>query len=452
MNSLYRALYFRTFVVFFIIIIPFLVLFTLGYDINLNKSSISQSLLVSIETLPRGSSVLNQNQVAGTTPTEIRAQNNDPITLDITQNNYFSEKFTFLSTANTVANISSLALIPQKPLFLSKANSGEEIITVLSDQLILIKKDNTFLVKNYTFSGIEKAEFIVENLDGSSLKNYNFVDIGGAYFFPDSQKLLFVKDDKWSFKNFDKSPFLASNIVKKNTLLMILTKENQLWLLDLDTNQLKFVDSEIFGLSKIANSDFIWILKGTQVYRVDNFNDMNFQISPEQKYHNFTVAKNPNSKFSFFEAKNVFQGVVLKYDSMLTYIPDYDNKQFSYLTNSAEVFETSGSTIFWTDDKGDLFANNLELKTEIKLGQLAFDNKNFDKISIFYYSPWKRIFVYSEDKTYTVWFDKNIPNSSILKYFPYSFTGGNCLSEVIEKNQFCIQDNSLVSYRNTRIW
>jgi hypothetical protein len=451
MNSVYRAVYFRTFVIFFIIVLPFLVLFTLGYDINLNKSSLSKSLLVSLETLPRGSKVLSDSQVIGSTPVEIRGKNNTPITLDIVQNDYFPEKFIFLSSTNNVANISNLALIPQKSSILSKANDGEELVTILNDRLVLVKNGSTFAVKNYTFGGIADTELPVDNQSKVELKNKYFIDIGGAYFFPDSQKLLVFKDEKWSFKDFDKFSFNVDKIVRKNSLFLIQSKSNQLWLYDLDTNQVKYIDSDIYGLSKTANSDFIWILRGSQVYRVDNLSDTNFQISSDQRYYNFNILKK-NDNSLFFDAKNLFQGVVLKYDSQIVYIPDFNSKQSVVLTDTAMSFETIGSTIFWLDSKGSLFANNLELKDEVKIGQIDTGSNLLNRVRISYYPTWKRVFVYLENKVYTVWFDKNVLNTSILKYFPYSFSDGNCLVGITEKNQFCIENNSLVSYRNTRIW
>lgn len=452
MNSLYRALYFRTFVLFFLIILPFLVLFTLGYDINLNKSGLSQSLVISLETLPRNSKVVEKNKIVGNTPTEIKSETNTPITLDVVQDNYFPEKFTFLSASNTVANISNLTLIPKSPIILSKNPSNQSLVAILNDRLILTKEVGNFYIKNYTFGGIENNQVLVNNSEKIALLNNHFIDLGGSYYFYDSQSLLLLKDEKWIFKDFKKFPFKAVKVVKKNTVFLIQTDNDQLWSYEAETNLLKFIESDISGLSKTINSDFIWILKGSQVYRIDHFNDLNFQFTTNRQYYSFDTIKKSSSSRSFFDVKSVFQGIVLKYDEDLIYIPDFDTKQTIPITNKAKSFETIGSSIFWISDNGSLFANNLELKNEVTFDQILLKKESLENIKISYYVPWKRLFIYSDNEVNTVWFDKSVLNTSILKYFPYTFSSGDCLVGITEKNQFCIEDNKLVSYRNTKVW
>jgi hypothetical protein len=452
MNSLYRALYFRTFVLFFLILLPFLVFFTLGYDINLNKSSLSQSLLISIVTLPRNSKVVEGNKIVGKTPTEVRGQNNLPITLDITQNNYFPEKFTFLSNSNTVANISNLSLMPDKPAILSTNTTNEEIVSILSDRLILMKINNKYYTKSYTFGGVENTESLISNQDDLSLVNGNYIDIGGAYYFYESQSLLTQKSEKWIFFDLKKLPFKTNKIIKKNSIYLIQTDDSQLWYYDIESNLLKFIESNVFGISKVINSEFVWILKDSKIYRIDSLNDSSFQINTNQGYYNLDIFRKSNRAQNFFDIKNVFQGVAVKYGTDLIYIPDFDTSQSILISNSVESFEIAGSAIFWIDSKGDFYVNNLELKSESLLGQLPTENTPADNIKISYYSAWKRVFVYLKDQTYTSWFDKSVLNTSVLKYFPYSFSKGWCLAGVTEKNQFCIENNKLVSYRNTRIW
>lgn len=452
MNSLYRALYFRTFVLFFLIILPFLILFTLGYDISLNKSGLSQSLVISIETLPRDSKVIENNKTIGNTPAEVRGENNVPITLNVTQNNYFPEKFIFFSASNTVANISNLALLPQTPIILSKNPTSQTLVTILNDSVVLVKEDNKFYIKNYTFGGIENNQIPINNSENVNLLNNYFVDLGGAYYFYDSQVLLISKDEKWIFKDLKKLPLKVVKIVKKNTSFLIQTDNSQLWSYDSETNLLKFIESGIFGISKNINSDFIWILKGSEVYRIDSSNDLNFQFTVNRQYYNFDIIKKLDNSLSSFDVKSVFQGIVLKYNTDIIYIPDFDTKQSVLITNNAESFEAFGSSVFWLSDNGSLFSNNLELKSEVIIDKIPLKSESIEKVKISYYIPWKRLFVYSDDKVNTVWFDKSVLNSSILKYFSYSFSGGDCLVGITEKNQFCIEGNKLVSYRNTKIW
>jgi hypothetical protein len=451
MNLLYRALYFRTFVVFFLIILPFLVLFTLGYDLNLNKSGLSKSLLISIETIPRGAKIQSENKFVASTPTEIRTANNKPITLDITQANYFPEKFTFLSNSNNVANISNLALLPQKPTALSKTDSQETLIAILKEDLVLTQINGKYGTKSYNFGSIQNTFNQLENSDLISIVNNSFEDLGNAYWFPDSNALIILKEGGGLIKNLQKLPSSPIKIVKKNDDFLIQDASNKLWKYNSITDRLFFVDSGVTGLSKTISPDFIWILKGSKVSRLDDITDTNLQVDTNNPYFTFDTIDNTENKISF-EAHNVFQGILFKYDSKLYYVPDYDSRQFQIVSVLARNTYTSGSVIFWINDKNDLFASNLELKTENLLGNLSLTSANVDRIKMTYYPTWKRLFVYQSSGSSTVWYNKDTANNSVLKYYPYSFSTGSCLVGIFEKNQFCIENNQLVSYRNTRIW
>jgi hypothetical protein len=193
MNSFYRAFYLRTFVLFFLIIVPFLVLFTLGYDLNLNKSSLSKSLLINFDTLPRGANVLNNGIKVASTPAEISIQNGQQVTLNLEQTNYVSEKFTFFSANNdnSFAKISNLTLMPSKPQKLGNAVQGYNKIAILDEGRVLAKKGDDYHIMSYNFGGLQSESTVIQNPDKSSIKEGFFVSTDNGFWFPDDNTLLY---------------------------------------------------------------------------------------------------------------------------------------------------------------------------------------------------------------------------------------------------------------------
>jgi hypothetical protein len=232
-----------------------------------------------------------------------------------------------------------------------------------------------------------------------------------------------------------------------------LSDTNQLWYYALDSDKLQFVESGITDIGATKSPDFIWILKGNNVYRYNNANFTTITFQPTEIYHSFSKSVAGENTLNFFEVKNVFQGIAIKYGPQIIYIPDFDNKQNVAISDSGKAVFTSGSSVFWIDEKGVLYEYNLELKTEAVITTLEVTSETkYDRILFYYYGTWKRVFVYAENKVYTFWFDRDISNSSIIKYYPYILSTGKCLPLVVEKNQFCIENNDLVSYKNTKIW
>ena len=57
MNSSKRRAIFTVFAVFFVILLPFIVILSLGYGIDIQKGSVSNNLTVKVQTFPRNSNI-----------------------------------------------------------------------------------------------------------------------------------------------------------------------------------------------------------------------------------------------------------------------------------------------------------------------------------------------------------------------------------------------------------
>jgi len=111
------------------------------------------------------------------------------------------------------------------------------------------------------------------------------------------------------------------------------------------------------------------------------------------------------------------------------------------------------NSLFWIDEDKKLFSYNLFLKNLVAFDKIdQLENENNGQLKIFYYFQWRRILIYSPTKVVSVWFDKDVINTSIIDYFPVLWIDNKkCLSKVFDRYQFCAS-GELESYRNTSIW
>ena len=455
MNTFYRALFFRTFVLFFLIIIPFLVLFTLGYDLNFNKNSLSQSLLISVDTIPKSALVNNKGTQISTIPAEISTQNDKTTKLEISEPGFYTEKFSFFSKSpsNSVAKISSLTMMPERYESLSSPASNQEFISLLNDNLLLLKEKENYFLKTYSFGGAQNKNIEISNPDAVILINNYNIDLGGVFWFPDSKAIMLKNNNAWELKNLAKFPFSVADISKKDDSLVLLNSDNQLWIYDINTRLLRFVESNVNGLSMTKNPNILWVLKGKEVYRYDE--NQSLLVATENDKPSFVLEQSLTGSVGHntFEVANVYQGIAFRYGDVITYIPDFDKSKPFVVASGAKSLYAVGSVIFWLDKDSKLTIVNLELKSETLVTGVDLDKtKPFERVSFFYYVPWKRLFIYSDNKDYTMWYDKDTANSSIIRYYPQLQSSGSCLPLVLEKNQFCIESGSLVSYRNLKLW
>jgi len=146
--------------------------------------------------------------------------------------------------------------------------------------------------------------------------------------------------------------------------------------------------------------------------------------------------------------------LVFQVDQKLYYVPDFA-KNIPVLIGP-EVFSwfAAGSSLFWLDRSFNLYVQNLNLNIQKFLSQFNLDsNLTYHQLRIFYYSKWKRLFIFTPKEVYALWFDKDIFNDTIVAYYPVLWVSqASCLSRISNDYQFCLLDGQLINYNNTYIW
>lgn len=456
MNSIKRQTIFTIFAVFFIILLPFIVIFSLGYGIDFKKGSVSNNLTVKVQTFPRNSNIfVGENKFE--TPAELSIPAGQQTKLRIENENFFTENFEVASklNENSTARIEGLWLLPKNP---ESEFTTNKIINVLDKNYLLLEKDDKYGVANYAFAGIRDEFIEINNPENIKVQPGSWQPLLQNIFWEQTQNLILYQKNssQWELLNLKSFPnnFVSIVGLDKNQLI-VLDSEKNLWLLNLSNKTLTFAENNITGLSFTQSPDMIWLLQSDTIFRLErisldplNINFVNNKFSSSKSIllaNQVVIPENLNN----FVTKNLFLGLVFKIGNTAIYIPDSNKESYKILTNDLKSIGTSGSTIFWLDKENNIHTYNLLINQERLINIPDLNLESDSEIVLSYYSNWKRLFVYTKKQVVAVWIDFDINNDSILFYSPFNWIEDqNCLSVINSNYQFCSKENKLFVYKN----
>lgn len=456
MHSNQRQTLFTIFAIFFIVLLPFIIILSLGYGIDIKKGSVSNNLTVKIQTFPRNADIII-GDTKFQTPSELSIEAGKQVTLTIQKENYFSENFELISipNQNSTARIEGLWLLPKEP---EASFAIDDILNILDKNYLLLEKNGNYGIANYTFAGIRNEFVKIDNPDKVTVKKGTWQVLLQNIFWEQDQNIILHQknNSQWEFINLKVFPqdFVSVVSLNKNQVLL-LDSESNLWYLNLDTKIITFLETRIQGLAFTESPDMVWVLQNDTIFRFDrggidplNINFTQNQFSSSKSIYNasrLVDSKNLNN----FVTKNLFLGLVFKIGNSAIYIPDSNKETHSLITTDLKSLGTSGSSIFWLDLQDNLHTYNLLIDQERSIDLPKLDYKNNSEVVLSYYSGWKRLFIYTQDQVVTIWIDLDVNNDSILNYKPFLWLENqSCFGSINNNYQFCNKDNGLVLYKN----
>jgi hypothetical protein len=456
-----RRTFFLVFAIFFIVCVPFLVLFSLGYSFNLKNPEIKNSLSVKIQTIPNGADISTGEEIKGQTPIDLSINENQNVNLKVRLKEYFSEEFVVSSDSkNGIVDLSNLWLLPAKSEKIS--NPQNEVIQIISENLAIIKSKNNFWIQSFGLSGFDNNTQAIQESNTLSAKTITLPElspnsqeflldtkkywqkISDTYYYRDNT-LLIKKDGFWQIKNLSESNNITIKKVAKidNANLSILDNEKKLWILNLENLDLRFVDQGIDSMQSAGTPNKIWLWKYNTLYRFNPSDILTNNLDWNRNIFlkNGLIGDEVGGKF---DVQNIFQGTAVQVGKYVLYTPDYKENQWQLLATNTKQIATENETLFLIDETNNLSSYNLYNNTQRFILTL-----NETPVSFGYVKEWNRLVFYSMDGVSSTWYNKEIFNPNIKVYRNNSWIQNQqCYSKVIAKVQFCVEDKTLVVYKN----
>lgn len=457
MLSVYRSLFFNIFAIFYIVSLPFLIILSLGYDLSLKNQNFSNALTVHIESTPRNAEIKTKN-VIYKTPTELKIPQNQVTSLTIQSPNFLSETMIFSGNLgeNTAARVDNLWMLPRNPnnIFGLQDFKG---LNILSPDLLLLQKEKQYFVQSYGFSGIENKALAIQNSNNIIINTGNWERLLENTFWKKDQNLILHQDanKNWQFVDLKVfNPEFVSVAKISNFEIILLDTDQILWLLDLNTQVLSFLDKGYQGLAFTDSPDTIWLLSDDTIFNPKRSNLGSGNFNPQSDiYARSSIFKsnletNKVLTFDNFLPKSVFLGIIFKIQDSLLYLADSNKSNIQIIARDVSFLSSQNSTVFWLNKDQDFFAYNFFLKQRNYFGKISSQGKD---IRIAYFSRWRRIFIYDDKEVISFWYDTEVTNKSIINYSPNSWIQSRCLPQIQDNYQFCINEKELLVYKNNSI-
>ena len=478
----HRRLVFKIFVILFLLLSPFLTVYSLGYGLDLSQRKLNHSVDITLQTTPSGALVKANNSPVITTtviPTRLTAKDGYLIHLEVEKEGFLKERLDLWGQpgTNTTARVNPLVLLPEE-FNISFKDPEKKLLSIVTENLVLYQQKNQLMIQLYSFSGLlGNPEMVVtELLDINKILPSFWTNLSNnLYWQEETNLLLYKRANLWYLLDLGQTNLLIQQIARvDNETILVLDLENKVWLLDLPNNlnllaqslkKINFLIGDIQGLTFTRSPDIIWFLRKGQIFAVPRENVRNLSSVLEYReldsyeYTNLSTSDLVTdflaaNKIVRFLASYAHQGLVFQVDQKLYYVPDFA-KNIPVLIGP-EVFSwfAAGSSLFWLDRSFNLYVQNLNLNIQKFLSQFNLDsNLTYHQLRIFYYSKWKRLFIFTPKEVYALWFDKDIFNETIVAYYPVLWVSqASCLSRISNDYQFCLLDGQLINYNNTYIW
>jgi hypothetical protein len=459
-----RRTFFLVFAIFFVICLPFLILFSLGYSVNLKNPEIRNSLSVKLQTIPSGAEVSANEDKKGVTPIDLAINENQNINLKIKLKEYFAEEFVVSSGINnSIVDLSNLWLLPTKSEKISEVKY--DIVQIISENLALLKSNDRFWIQSFSLAGFDNDPQLIQLQNKISNKDLSFPKLEEEYqiklnenqtpwqkisnsaFYRDNI-LLWKRENYWQLIDLKKNDINVKKILKvDDNHLAILENEKKLWLFEPDLMDLKFIDQGIEAMNSIGTPSKVWLWRYNTLFR---FNSTDI-LSGNLDWNRNSFLKNgliADEIGGIFDVQNVFQGVAVQVGKYIFYVPDSKENQWQLLTTNTKKFATENETLFWIDDTNNLTSINLYngYKRYITLLPSAPTSFGFVK-------EWNRLMFYSPNSVSSIWYNKDILNTDIKIYNNSTWINNQqCFNKIINKVQYCIDNKSLVVYKNNNLF
>jgi hypothetical protein len=451
MSPRYRILIFTIFALLFVGITPFLIFYSTGY--NYDQGKVVRTLSISTSTFPSGANVELYNKKIGSTPKEFQATEGQSFTLDINKGGFVTESFSLWSPSDepATARLTNIWLLPKDADNVDKAENNDTFLGFLPISRMLIKSNDSYVITTVNASGVENSREKISSPQGLDIKEGNWIQLTNTSFWNKTQRLLIDKaDNSWRVYDISDLNIGVEELVSVgDNTYWVLTADKKLWLYS-PKEPLIFLANEIEGIFSMDVPDTLWVWRADSLYRIDRYQPNSYLDLNNFVFQNALLLDiKTDGKQSNLQVLPLFQGFAVRFGDEAWYLPDLNAEAVKIATN-AKVLGSSNELFLWIDDNKVLHSLNYILQRERTYGALDIDMEK--PVEIFYYSDWKRVMVYADNRVYSAWLDKNYANDFVQQYNAVSWVEKRCMPEVVNRVQYCQDTTSFSAYKNARWW
>ena len=260
--------------------------------------------------------------------------------------------------------------------------------------------------------------------------------------------MLIRRSGYWLSIDLDKINLKAQSVARVNSSnVVILDTDNNLWVYNFDIGQTKFIDTGFVKMKMLSMPSTIWLWKNDTIYRLEPADVLSESIawSRYEYLKNYLIEE---QKGQVLDVQNLYQGIVFQVGRYLLYVPDYKKNYWQVISSNAHSLTTANESIFWLDTDKNLWTHNFNNNLVRNLAQ----NVELTE-KIVYFDGWKRIMLYYKDQVDSLWYNKDVTNNTIKSFSRQSWiTNQNCYPKVIDRVQYCLQNQDLRIYKNNNLF
>jgi len=487
--------------IFFLILSPLLAIYALGYDFDIKKNDLKNTVTVSTETSPDNVLVESKGDfgvVNNHSNGDYRLATTKQFSIDLSKDGYLSEKFLIKgkNEDNSLVRLKKIHLLPINSQELGQIDPRWKNINFISKDYLLYSKadDQTniddWFIQQYSFNGflgdskkisINTTSDLDKNDTGTQLtQNQNLFEVKNLnpngfweeverdiFWEKESQTFIFKNSSgEWSFWQ---SQFLGLGdldsiwLNQDQVLLHDKVKSKNLYLYDVYNNNLSYLTDNIKAIS--FNAGILWLWHEDNLYKIGRNEIPNLGTILLEKQNGYSLKSieglgttslydsNPD-----FKIKNVYQGVIAFINNQIFYHPDSQENKWTLIASDVQYWTSSWHSIFWIDNKNTLITHNLELGYRRIISQPDFDLEKVELLNLDYYPSWHRVFFYYKSKINpndnlhisSVWYNPDFINNQIRTFSYVNWISQPVCRSFIESGYiFCIdKDGKFLSYRN----
>ena len=439
---------------FFVIITPFIVIYSLGYDFDWSNGRLTRNLFLNVQTIPRSAKVELGSGREYTTPAALRISSSTPQQVVITKNGYHPEKFRVWTnlTENTTAYLQSLILLPTTADLVEDLPAEREFLSFLPGNRLLATQNNLLYLYTYSPNSLSVPVPVTTQEDKTQLTSSRWEKVGqNTYFDPTTTLVLYLDPElsTWRLQNLTSVVPGAKQVVSvARNRFLILDERGNLYLWSVSRDTVQFIDSGYQGVARMDDTDSVWLRRGRDVLRLNQLQATYASLiqAPEQ-FRFTTLITEPSVEVSPFAVARVYRGVSVLVGEELYFSGDINPQTAGLVATEVEAVGYSEEALFYLSTEGEVQMYNLVYNNQKTLAYI--DDTLVTQTRLYFDPVLKRLLVYTPSEVQAIWVDPKNFSNHLLTHSQVTWVRDEiCQPATVARAQICVRENKLVKYQN----